>query len=94
MIGQEGVGDGHSGDSRCAAGKFGAAAVGTEVHKAIDPWIQVDPASIVAVGTFLRDDPRFRFDHLNDLCGVDYFEPDARRPRSSGMHPILKSCIS
>lgn len=70
--------------------KFGAAAVGTEVHKAIDPWIQVSPAAIVEVGTFLRDDPRFKFDHLNDLCGVDYFEPDAKKAEKFGHAPHIE----
>ena len=46
---------------------------------AIDPWIQVAPGSIVAVGKFLRDDPRLDFKHLNDLCGSDYYEPDLLR---------------
>ncbi|RYE54069.1 MAG: NADH-quinone oxidoreductase subunit C [Rhizobiaceae bacterium] len=34
--------------------------------------------SIVAVATFLRDDPRCRFISMTDVCGVDYPERDER----------------
>jgi NADH-quinone oxidoreductase subunit C len=70
--------------------KFGEAAVGTEPHKAIDPWIQVSPASLIAVATFLRDDPRLQFNHLNDLCGVDYFEPDAKKAAKFQYEPHIE----
>lgn len=46
------------------------------VVEATDPWIEVAPNSIAEVALFLRDDPRLRFDHLNDLTAVDYLEPD------------------
>ena len=59
--------------------QFGEEAVGAAPHEATDPWIQVSPDSLVEVSLVLRDDDRFRFDHLNDLCGCDYFEPDEKK---------------
>lgn len=59
--------------------EFGAEAILGVVTDKIDPWIEVAPHAIVEVATFLRDDARTRFDHLNDLCGVDYFEPDEKK---------------
>ena len=38
--------------------EFGAAVVGSEIHPAIDPWIQVEASAIVEVAGFLRDDER------------------------------------
>jgi NADH-quinone oxidoreductase subunit C len=34
--------------------------------------ITVDAADYLAVATMLRDDPRLKFEQLQDLCGVDY----------------------
>ena len=47
--------------------------------EARDPWIEVAPEAIREVATFLRDDPRLLFEHLNNLCGVDYFPPDPKK---------------
>ena len=47
-------------------------AVGDCDEKAKDPSIVVAAASIVDVGTFLRDDPALRFDVLMNQTGVDY----------------------
>lgn len=70
--------------------RFGAAVVGESFHPAIDPWIEVAAGSIVEVSTFVRDEPRLLFDHLNDLCGVDYFEPDAKKAEKFGHAPHLE----
>lgn len=70
--------------------RFGEAVVGSQPFKAIDPWIQVAPASIVEVCTFLRDDARLQFNHLNDLCGVDYFEPDPKKAVKFGHEPHVE----
>ncbi len=70
--------------------RFGATAI-TKLHTAAkDPWIEVAPASIVAVSRFLKDDSRLRFDHLNDLCGVDYLEPDPKKAAKFGHEPHLE----
>ena len=70
--------------------KFGAAVVQDAPHQAIDPWISVEPASIVEVGRFLRDDSRLQFNHLNDLCGVDYLEPDPKKAPKFGHEPHIE----
>jgi len=38
----------------------------------LSPWSVVDPAEILPVCRFLRDDERLRMDHLECLAGVDY----------------------
>lgn len=70
--------------------RFGEAAVGAAAHQATDPWIQVAPEAIVAVARFLHDDSRMLFDHLNDLCGVDYLEPDAKKAAKFGHEPHVE----
>ena len=70
--------------------EFGEEAVGATPFEAIDPWIQVSPDHIVQVGTFLRDDERFRFDHLNDLCGCDYLEPDEKKAKKFDHEPHVE----
>ena len=42
---------------------------------AIDPWIEVCK--------YLRDEPDLRFNMLNCISGVDYFEPDAKKAAKS-----------
>ena len=71
-------------------GQFGETAIVGANLESIDPWIEVAPAAIRDVSLFLRDDPRLLFDHLNDLCGVDYFEPDAKKAAKFGHEPHLE----
>lgn len=68
---------------------FGPAITATKPD-ALDPYAVVDPTRLVEVCTFLRDDPRLRFDILNDLCGVDYLEPDAKKAAKAGFDPHLE----
>ena len=56
----------------------------------IDPFVVVDPAKVVEVCTFLRDDPRLRFDLLNDVTGVDYLEPDTKKSAKAGFDPHVE----
>lgn len=70
--------------------RFGETVVGSQPFKATDPWIQVAAGSIVEVGTFLRDDSRLLFNHLNDLCGVDYLETDPKKQAKFGHEPHLE----
>ena len=44
-----------------------------------DPWIEVAPEVLVEVCRFLRDEPQLRFEMLNCISGVDYYEPDAKK---------------
>jgi NADH-quinone oxidoreductase subunit C len=57
---------------------------------AIDPFVEVDAADIVAVCRFLRDDPRLRFEILNSVSGTDYLEPDAKKAPKAGFEPHLE----
>lgn len=72
------------------AEKFGAQKITGANLQAIDPWIEVSPAAILEVARFLRDDERLRFEHLNDLCGVDYCEPDAKKAAKFGHEPHVE----
>ena len=64
--------------------KFGADTITGLNTEAKDPWIEVAPAAMGEVARFLRDDEELRFDSLNNLCGVDYLEPD---PKKSAKFP-------
>lgn len=69
--------------------KFGDAIV--ECHtEAIDPWIVVAADRIAEVGAFLKHDERLQFDHLNDLCGVDYLETDEKKKKKFPFEPHLE----
>ena len=58
--------------------QFGAA-ITAKNAEALDPFVAVDPAKLVEVCTFLRDDPRLKFEILNDISGVDYLETDPKK---------------
>ncbi len=55
-----------------------------------DAAVTVNPDKLVAVCVFLRDDPRLKFEILNDLCGVDYLEPDPKKAPKAGFDPHLE----
>ena len=57
---------------------------------AIDPFVVVEPADLLEVCRFLRDDPRLRFDLLNCISGVDYLEPDPKKAPKAGFEPHLE----
>lgn len=57
---------------------------------AMDPFVAVEPAKLVDVCTFLRDDPRLKFEILNDITGVDYLESDAKKAPKAGFEPHLE----
>jgi NADH-quinone oxidoreductase subunit C len=57
---------------------------------ALDPWVAVEPADLVTVCRFLRDEPRLRFDLLNSISGVDYLEPDPKKAPKAGFDPHLE----
>ena len=69
--------------------QFGSAITAKNLD-GLDPCVTVDPAHLVAVGTFLRDDPRLKFEMLNDITGVDYLEPDAKKAPKAGFEPHLE----
>jgi NADH-quinone oxidoreductase subunit C len=57
---------------------------------AIDPFVVVDAADLVEVCRFLHDDSRLRFELLNCISGVDYFEPDPKKAPKAGFEPHLE----
>lgn len=69
--------------------QFGAA-IRSRHPEALDPFVVVDPARLVDVCIFLRDDPRLRFEILNDISGVDYLEPDPKKAPKAGFEPHLE----
>jgi NADH-quinone oxidoreductase subunit C len=58
--------------------QFGSSDIIGHNFDAIDPWIEVAPAAIARVAAHLKSDPSLDFNHLCDLCGVDYLETDAK----------------
>jgi len=58
--------------------RFGDRAVVGLKADAKDPWIEVAPGALLDVARNLKSDPEFAFDHLCNLTGVDYLEPDAK----------------
>ena len=55
-----------------------------------DPFSVVEPADLLAVCRFLRDDPRLQFEFLNCISGVDYLEPDPKKAPKAGFDPHLE----
>jgi NADH-quinone oxidoreductase subunit C len=56
----------------------------------VDPFVVVEPADLVEVCRFLRDDPDLRFEILNCISGVDYLEPDPKKLARAGFEPHLE----
>jgi NADH-quinone oxidoreductase subunit C len=58
--------------------------------EAIDPWIEVASEAIAEVARCLRDDEQLQFDHLNNLTGVDYLEPDPKKAKKFDHEPHVE----
>jgi len=56
----------------------------------LDPFVVIDPADLLEVCRFLRDDPRLRFEFLNCISGVDYLEIDPKKAPKAGFEPHLE----
>jgi NADH-quinone oxidoreductase subunit C len=69
--------------------QFGAR-VKSKNLEAIDPFVVVEPADLVEVCRFLRDDPRLKFEFLNCISGVDYLETDPKKAPKAGYEPHLE----
>jgi len=69
--------------------QFGPVVTGKNLT-ALDPFVTVDPARLVDVCLFLRDDPRLRFELLNDITGVDFLETDPKKLAKAGFEPHLE----
>ncbi|HXG12640.1 MAG TPA: NADH-quinone oxidoreductase subunit C [Gemmataceae bacterium] len=57
---------------------------------ALDPYVVIEPADLVEVCRFLRDDPALKFEILNCISGVDYLEPDPKKAPKAGFEPHLE----
>lgn len=68
---------------------FGETITGANLT-AIDPWIEVAPAGLVEVCRYLHDEPDLRFNMLNCITGVDYFEPDPKKAAKLDWQPHLE----
>jgi NADH-quinone oxidoreductase subunit C len=58
--------------------------------EAIDPWIEVAPEGLIEVCTYLRDEPDLRFNLLNCISAVDYFETDPKKAAKADFQPHLE----
>ncbi|HEV3258156.1 MAG TPA: NADH-quinone oxidoreductase subunit C [Gemmataceae bacterium] len=58
--------------------------------EAIDPFVVVEPADLMEVCRFLRDDPQLRFEVLNCISGVDYLETDPKKTAKAGFEPHME----
>jgi NADH-quinone oxidoreductase subunit C len=47
--------------------------------EALDPWIQVAPASLAEIARWLHDEPSLVFDYLHCITAVDYLQTDPKR---------------
>lgn len=70
-------------------GRFGASIVGSN-FEAIDPWIEVAGDALVAICQYLRDESDLRFNFLNCITVVDYFEPDPKKAAKTDWEPHLE----
>ena len=69
--------------------RFGDGIAGSNLE-AIDPWIEVRPEALIDVCRFLKDEPELRFDFLNCVSGVDYFEPDPKKAAKADYEPHME----
>jgi NADH-quinone oxidoreductase subunit C len=69
--------------------KFGSRVKAKKLD-ALDPYIVIEPGDLLEVCSFLRDDPRLRFELLNCISGVDYLEPDPKKAPKAGFEPHLE----
>jgi NADH-quinone oxidoreductase subunit C len=69
--------------------KFGSR-IKSKNTEAIDPFLVVDPADLLEVCRFLRNDSRLQFDLLNCISGVDYLEIDPKKAPKAGFEPHME----
>jgi|SRR5215831_15434507 len=67
-----------------------AAKIKSKSPDAIDPFVVIEPADLIEVCRFLRDDRRLKFELLNCISGVDYLEPDPKKAAKAGFEPHVE----
>ena len=65
------------------------AVVGSQLD-AIDPWIEIAPSRIAEVCHWLKSKGEPRFDSLQCITAVDWFEPDAKKAAKVSWQPHLE----
>jgi NADH-quinone oxidoreductase subunit C len=58
--------------------------------EAIDPFIAVEPADLIEICHFLRDDSRLKFEILSCISGIDYLELDPKKVAKAGFEPHVE----
>ena len=58
--------------------------------EAIDRFAVVEPANLLEVCGFLKNDPQLQFDFLNCISGVDYLELDPKKAPKAGFEPHVE----
>jgi NADH-quinone oxidoreductase subunit C len=58
--------------------------------EALDPWIEVAAERLVAVCRWLKESSPVRFDSLQCITAVDWFEPDAKKAAKVSWQPRLE----
>jgi len=56
----------------------------------LDPSVEVLPESVAEVCRYLRDEPDLRFNMLNCITSVDYFEPDPKKAAKVDWQPHVE----
>jgi NADH-quinone oxidoreductase subunit C len=69
--------------------KFGDKITGGNTT-AIDPWIEIAPAALPEVCRYLRDEKDLKFNYLNCISGVDYFEGDPKKAAKVDWKPHME----
>jgi NADH-quinone oxidoreductase subunit C len=69
--------------------KFGDKITGGNTT-ALDPWIEVAPQALPEVCRYLRDEKDLRFNYLNCISGVDYFEGDPKKAAKVDWKPHME----
>jgi NADH-quinone oxidoreductase subunit C len=54
---------------------------------ALDPWIEIEPSHLVDVCRWLRDTSEVRFNSLECITAIDWFEPDAKKAAKATWQP-------
>src|SRR5262245_8748609 len=70
--------------SEFAAAVTGVAQDGPELS------VTVEADKLLEACRFLRDDPRLKFEILNDISGVDYLETDPKKVAKAGFEPHIE----
>ncbi len=70
--------------------RFGSEVILALHTESVDPWIEVAAASIVDVSRHLKSHPDLLFDALNNLCGVDYLQPDPKKAAKFPYEPHVE----